>query len=320
MAKIELTVSSGKKVICPCVEEGVTLALERRAVPGKLCFTAVDDAACSIEEGDAVFLRVDGAGIFAGFVFSRRMNKDGLVSVVAYDQLRYLKNKDTMVYEGKKASELLRLIAGAYQLQVGTVEDTGWVIALRQEENQTLADILLTALELTLQNTGKMFYLYDDFGKLCLRGAAGMRLNLMLDEEGAEDYEYQSSIDGETYNQVKLVREDKSAGGREMVLIKDGENVKKWGVLQLFDSYGEQENGQAKAAELLKLYNAPVKNLSVSGVFGDARVRAGSQLSVRLVAGGERVSGYMMADKVLHRFENGLHTMDLQLRGGGFTV
>ncbi len=78
------------------------------------------------------------------------------------------------------------------KLNVGTIEDTGYIIASRVEDNKTLFDIIQNALDLTLQNRKKLYVLYDDFGKLTLKNVESMKLNLMIDDETAENYSYTS--------------------------------------------------------------------------------------------------------------------------------
>lgn len=43
-------------------------------------------------------------------------NKGSTIKVVAYDQLRYFKNKDCYVYENLNLAELLKMIANDYNL------------------------------------------------------------------------------------------------------------------------------------------------------------------------------------------------------------
>ena len=67
-----------------------------------------------------------------------------------------LKNKDTFTAEGLKASELTKRLANDFNLNTGTIEDTGYSIGTIVEENQTLFDIIGNALDETLLNTGKL--------------------------------------------------------------------------------------------------------------------------------------------------------------------
>ena len=86
-----------------------------------------------------VRLKVNGAKIFFGFVFKQqRSKKEGKVqeiAVTAYDQLRYLNNKDTRVYENKTADQVVKMIADDYRLSVGTLKNTEYVIPSRVEDN-----------------------------------------------------------------------------------------------------------------------------------------------------------------------------------------
>ncbi len=314
----ELLIQHGSKVFLPAVEEGITWSTERKGCPGELQFSVVGDDVLSITEGDAVRLRVNGANVFYGFVFKLSRDKEQLITVTAYDQLRYLKNKDTYVYENKTAGELIKMIAADFQMQTGYIENTGFKIASRVEENTSLFDMIQNALDLTLQNQSYMYVMYDDFGKITLKGLDNMRLDLLIDEETGENFNYTSSIDEETYNQVKLTYDNEKTGKREIYIAKHGANINQWGVLQYFDTLQEGENGQAKADALLSLYNKKTRNLSISNAFGDIRVRAGSMVVVMLNLGDVKIKNLMLVEKCKHEFKEGEHYMNLTLRGGEF--
>ncbi len=323
--EIELLVSDsvGTKGYIPLVEEGIEWSTEREGAPGKLKFRVLKDDVLCFEEGAAVRLKVDGQNIFFGFVFSERRDKNQIVTVTAYDQLRYLNNKDTYVYENKTASQLIRMIAADFRLNVGTIEDTKFVIASRVEENTSLFDMIGNALDLTLQNGKEMFVLFDDSGKLTLKNISSMRVGtpgayLMVDEETGENYEYTSSIDSNTYNKVKLTYDNGKTGKREVYLAQDSANMNQWGVLQYYDTLSEGENGKAKADALLKLYNNKTRNLKITNAIGDTRVRAGSLIVVRLALGDLELKNFMLVEKATHMFRMDEHFMDLTLRGGEF--
>ena len=322
---VELLISdtSGAKAYIPIVKEGIEWSTERRGTPGKLTFSVVKDSTISFEEGAAVRLKVNGSPVFFGFVFTKKRDKDGIISVTAYDQLRYLNNKDTYVYENKTASQLVKMIADDFSLNLGTVENSGFVIASRVEENTSLFDMIENALDLTLQNNKEMFVLYDDFGKLTLKNISSMYVGkndsyLLIDEETGENFEYTSSIDSDTYNKIKLTFDNEDTGKREVYIAKDTSHINEWGVLQYFDTLSKGENGQAKADALLKLYNAKTRNLRITNAVGDVRVRAGSMVAVKLDLGDVKVSNFMLVEKVKHTFKLDEHFMDLTLRGGEF--
>jgi hypothetical protein len=315
---VELTIQNGSSIFSPVVEGQIKLETSRKGVPGKLTFKVVNDDMIKFQEGNAVSLKVGGKGVFFGFIFSKKRSKNNSIDVTAYDQLRYLKNKDTIVYTNKTASELIKKIASDFRLNLGTIENTAYVIASRVEDNKTLFDMIQNALDLTLDNKKKMYVLYDDFGKLTLKDISSMKLDLMIDDQTAEDFNYTSSIDGETYNKIKLAYENEKTGKREIYVSQDSNSMNSWGVLQYFETIKEQTNGKAKADALLSLYNRKSRNLSISNVFGDVRVRGGSSLIINLNLGDIKVQNYMIVENVKHTFDGDDHMMDLDLRGGDF--
>ncbi|EMS70191.1 XkdQ/YqbQ family protein [Ruminiclostridium cellobioparum] len=314
----KLIIQNGKTLYAPLVEEGITWETARKGVPGKLEFSVVKDNVISFQEGNLVLMQVDDKDVFYGYVFTKRRNKDGTIKVTAYDQLRYLKNKDTYNYENLTAGGLVKKIAEDFRLKTGVIENTAYVIKSRLEDNKTLFDMIQTALDLTLQNTKKMYVLYDDSGKLTLRNIEALKLPLFINKNTAEDFDYTSSIDGETYNKIKLSYNNEKANTRDIYLVEDSNRVGAWGVLQYYESIDERTNGKAKAEALLSLYNQKTRNLSVSGVFGDIRVRGGSIIAVDLALGDINLKSYMMVEAVKHTFNGNQHTMDLTLRGGEF--
>lgn len=325
--EIELLISdtAGEKAYIPVIEEGIEWTTERRSAPGKLTFSIIKDELIDFQEGAAVRMKVDGEPVFFGFVFTKKRDKDQIIEVTAYDQMRYLNNKDTYVYENKTASQLIRMIADDFSLNVGELEDTRFVIASRVEDNTSLFDMIENALDLTLQNSREMFVLYDDFGKLTLKNIDHMRVGyqgtyLLIDAETGENFEYTSSIDSSTYDKVKLTYDNDDTGKREVYIAQDSDHINQWGVLQYFETLQKGENGQAKADALLKLYNSRTRNLKIKGAIGDTRVRAGSMVVVSLELGDMSVNNFMLVERITHRFNLDEHLMDLTLRGGEFVA
>lgn len=323
--KVELLISnsSGTKAYIPAVEEGIEWTTERRSTPGKLTFSIVNDDKIDFTEGSAVRLKIDGKAVFFGFVFTKKRDKKQIITVTAYDQLRYLNNKDTYVYENKTASQFIKMIAADFSLNLGAIEDTSYIIPSRIEENTSLFDMIENALDITLRNAKEMYVLYDDFGKLTLKNISSMYVGkpgayLMIDEETGENYDYTSSIDSDTYNKIKLTYDNEDTGKREVYIAQDSSHMNQWGILQYFDTLSKGENGQAKADALLKLYNNKTRTLKITNAFGDTRVRAGSMIVINLDLGDVKVKNFMMVEKVRHTFKLDQHFMDLTLRGGDF--
>lgn len=316
--EIELLIQNGNTVYAPVTQDEIVWTTERKSSPGKLEFKVLKDNIINYEEGNPISFKVNGNKVFYGFVFTKKREKDKIIKTTAYDQLRYLKNKSSYVYVDKRADELVRMIANDFQLNVGTLENTNYKIARKSESNQALFDIILNALDETIQYKKEMYVLYDDFGQICLKNLERMKVGLIIDEETAQNFDYQSSIDTDTYNKVKLVYDNEKTGKREVYIAQDTSNMNKWGVLQYFDTIDEKTNGAVKAKTLLNLYNQKTRNLEIKNAIGDIRVRGGSLIIVNLNLGDVKLQNFMLVEKAKHTFKNGEHFMDLTLRGQDF--
>lgn len=316
--EIELLIQNGNTVYAPVTQDEIVWTTERKSSPGKLEFKVLKDNIINYEEGNPISFKVNGNKVFYGFVFTKKREKDKIIKTTAYDQLRYLKNKSSYVYVDKRADELVRMIANDFQLNVGTLENTNYKIAKKSESNQALFDIILNALDETIQYKKEMYVLYDDFGQICLKNLERMKVGLIIDEKTAQNFDYQSSIDTDTYNKVKLVYDNEKTGKREVYIAQDTSNMNKWGVLQYFDTIDEKTNGAVKAKTLLNLYNQKTRNLEIKNAIGDIRVRGGSLIIVNLNLGDVKLQNFMLVEKAKHTFKNGEHFMDLTLRGQDF--
>lgn len=311
------------KIYLPCLEGDVTLDYERKGSPGTLKLNVIQDSILNIQEGNPIRFRYRGNNAFYGYIFTKKRKDNGIIELTCYDQLRYLKNKDTLIYSKKKYSDLLKMIADDYGLKCGTIEDTGYVIESRVEEG-TLLDILANASDLTVINKGKLYVLYDDFGKLCLKDIQSMLLPILVDEDTAESYDYSSTIDDNVYNRIKLAVDNDKTGERELYITNDAVNQSVWGVLQYYEKLSDVTSTtvKEKGSTLLKYYNKKQRTLKIKNCMGDIRVRGGSSLVVKLDLPDMKVQNYMVVEKVKHTFNDDGHRMDLDVSGikGEFNV
>lgn len=314
MSDMLLTIQHNGKVFSPPVESGVQIEWERVGVAGKLTFTTIKvDGSMSFDEGDPVCFYYKEKPLFMGYVFTKKRDKEHHIQVTCYDQLRYLKNKYTYVFEKKTATQIIKALCADFNLKVGTIENTSYVIPSIVEENTEAFDIVLKVLEETLLNTGNMFVLYDDFGKITVKNVANMQSNVLINEQSAENFDYTSSIDSETYNNIVLYY--KGEDKMQIYTASSKDNIKKWGTLRYFEEVKNPSIGQNKANSLLKLYNKKTRELSVSGAFGDTSIRAGTLIPVMLDLGDIKTKNFMLVQKVTHHFDDSEHTMDLVLEG-----
>lgn len=320
--KLFIINDNSKYDVTDLCQDKIELTTSRRASPGKLSFKIARDLApgeLTFEEGNAVALIKDKEKLFFGYVFSKSRDKEQIITVTAYDQTRYFKNKETYVYS-KKASELLKMIADDFRLQTGEIADTGYTIYNRIEDNVSLWDILFNALDLTTIATGNMYLLYDDFGELTLKSYDEMVLRdcIISDTKNVENYSFKSDIDTDTYNKVVLYKDNKESGKRDVYAVHDSINVMKWGVLQYTEKISENYP-ESKiidiANRLLKMQNKVKKTFSIEVSEGYTKIRAGCYVPVDMQDVGQKINDMLLVERCTHYFENGRHYMKLELAG-----
>lgn len=288
----------------------------RTGQPGKFTFSVLKSPDLKMAEGDVVRFSVDGQLQFYGWIFTRSEDRWGEVSVTCYDRLRYLKANASYAFYAMTAGDIIRQIAGDLQLDVGAIADTGYKIPSLIKENQTCLDIIQAAIEQTLLNTGKVFVLYDDGTGLALQEPANMMSDTLLgDKSLVTDYTYSSDIDKQTYNSIKLVRPNEETGQADVYIQQDSDNIGRWGLLQYYEKVdGDLNEAQikAQAAASLEYYNRVLKSLKLTSL-GIPGLRAGMMVYIKLDnAGDTGVAQWVLLEKVTHKWENNLHTMDVE--------
>lgn len=290
--------------------------------PGKLTFNFIDaEAKLPVTEGSRVSFKVNGEGVFFGIVFKLDLTEAETIAVTAYDQLRYLKNKDTYVVSSTTASQLFAKICADFKLKYKILDASSYVLPSSVEDNKALMEMLQKSINLTLINKGEWYTIRDNFGTLEFSTLNRLKTTVVIgDASSLETYSFSSSIDDDTFNLVKLIKENKDTGKREVYIVKDSSTIAKWGTLQYFEKMDEDANAaqiQERAEMMLKLKNRKTKTLKLNNVLGDLRVFAGSGvvLSIqKLVNKGVNLNKYFMVTEATHIFQNDLHTMSLGMQ------
>ena len=316
----------------PSVFDGAKWELHWVGAPGKLTCKIVRDETLKMEYGDTIDVSWNGKQFFHGFIFEMRRGKDQYWDIIAYDQIRYLLNKDTFSYTGKKASEVIKELAEDFELLVGELDDTGYVIDKRREANASILDMCQNALDLTMIHTDRLFTLYDDCGKLMLKDLEEMQSNILIDADTAQNYSYTGTIDKGTYNLIKLDVDDGDNGHKTIYApatakeYESSESRKQWGVLQYHASVNaKNQNPRQLADSYLKHFNRISRTLSIKGAAGDLAIRGGSMLWININLGEtgweqqDTEAKRLIVQNVVHTFSNHEHIMDMDVIGDKIT-
>lgn len=287
---------------------------KRYGSPASLELTAVVNNEIRWSHGGILCLMDDDLGLFYGYVVKINQNEKDKIQILAYDQTWYLKkNKETYVFTGKRADQILKQIADDFKLKTGKLVNTSYVIPSMIEDGQTLFDIVLKAIDYTLINTGKMFVLRDQFGLLQLTDVETAKLDIFVgDESLATGFTYETEIDSNTYNKIKLVRDNKSTGKRDVYIFQDSDNMKLWGILQDYETVDEKMNEaqiKERGNQMLELYNRPKRSFSVTAI-SDLSVRAGCALYIGITS--VDVKSYFIIEEATHDLIK--QTMNLKLK------
>lgn len=289
--------------------------------PGKLEFTLLDESPLSFAEGATVSVILEGYKMFKGFVFKKTRDEDvEKVKVTCYDQLRYLQNKDSRVFENVTSSQIFAQLCKDFVLKYRVVDASSHICAPRSEDATSLYDMIKNALDDTLANTKQWFFIRDNFGTLeHLNIQSCLRPEVLGDKSFVTGFEYETSIDDDVYNQIKLYRDNQDTGKREVFIVNDtvngGAKIKQWGILQLYEKVDEKYNIaqiEARALQMLKYYCDTRRSLSLDCI-GIKEFFAGCIFKCQIADLGDlSMNSYLLVTECVHKISNKEHTMELK--------
>ena len=296
------------KILTPVVVKEIIWQTDIKNYPSSLKFNILLNSPSEISNGDRVIFSFKGKNIFSGYIFSIKFDKENIFFITAYDQIRYLKNSDTKVFENTTASKIFSSICGEYGLKVGQIDDTEYLIPSLTRTNAGLLDIIEYSLSITKKFTGKEYIIFDDCGNLCLKNIEDMLVPFIIHGGNSENFFCKKEIDTDTYNQIKLVKDSSKEGKREVTIIKDEDNIKKWGILQYYGKAQKYENALIKAKGIMNSKNRETERFSVENILGESDIRAGSRVFTDLRGTKEIIT----VKKAVHHFFEGQHLMSLE--------
>lgn len=320
MNSLELFIENPGEGIYWYAPSSLSLRTERTCTPATLSGEIPDVQDHVPRMGAQVRLKVDGILMFYGRIFSTTIDRWGVLSFTAYDNLRYLKNTFSNYYEWNyDPKKVITDIAKAYNLKLGKIADIPNVGQRLLIDNESCFDVISRIVDTACVMTKKILVFYDNFGELTLSYANEMISDVYIGDDAlATEYTLSTDIDNDTYNQIALYRESSSTGGRAYVTAQSKANTNAWGVLRLTESVDELLNNaqmQDRADKMLEMKNRPFKTMNISAL-GVPGLRAGMMITIHFPSLDDAVSKRQMVilDAVEHRFEDCVHTMDLETR------
>lgn len=296
------------------IAETITVTTQLEGEAGKLTCTLQKDPnnILQIANGSIISFIVDGKGVFFGNVFKISTDETENYKITAYDQLRYLKYSDILATSNTTASNIFAKICNSYNLKYNIKVPTNYVPEAYLHSNKTLYKIIKRGMDLASLYDNARYFIRDDFGTLIWSELSYEKTNIQLgDNSYTTDYSYEKSIDNDVYNQVKLYRDNKETGKRDVWIVKDSDNIKKWGILQYLKKADEQENEakiKAEAENYLKIKNRQKETLKIKS---DGILECKVGCGIRFVLPRENIDKWMWIISATHTFTKYSHTMEL---------
>lgn len=288
------------------------------AEAGKLKFNMISDPSVKLDFGDIIRFKWDGKNVFYGKLFSKEKAADNLWEIEAYDKKRYLKNEDTLVFPAMTSDQKFAKICKDNNLPYRILDKSGWRCPPVIEDKKTYNDMIQRALDLTLINFGMWYFIRDNFGTLEHVSLNRLVTKLLIgDESLLTDFSYSGSID-DSFNQIKLTRDNEETQKREVYIVKDSKNIAYWGKLQYHETVDDKMNEAQianQAAMLLKAKNTPKHSLELECI-GDISISAGSGVTTQITDLQDEGFGKQqlcIVSKCTHSFSL-FHTMTLEMR------
>lgn len=304
-----------------------------------------------IEVGDTILFSYQDWNVFKGRILTMDWNEKGTCELCAYDQLFYLKKNH--IYHSFKNPEFIEVL-NYVKNQLGMTDNDIDLDSINKYpifgnsksfSDESYLDILLyyinynnereerikskyadTSDELYEQLVAtKWLCLYDNFGKLSLMNIADLSKKLLIIGKDSilTDYNYSIDISEDTYNKVMLYytnAENKNVSNKnELGEIlsqsrEDGENIKKWGFLSLFQNVNDKSDSAKLddyAKRLFELKNVPKKKMTMT-CLGYNKVIAGTGFILHLPDIMNDLVVYPTS--VIHKWNGDLHTMEMQIQ------
>lgn len=293
---------------------------------GELEFTLVEKAHPIIPyTGDKVSFTWDKHKIFYGRVFGYSVNKDNTVTVKCYDNMRYLKNQDSIVFKSGTIADRFKQICKRAGIKGKVVKNPSHKVKAEICEGKSYFDMIKSAIKKTLTATGHRYFVLANYDKVELRRIPYKKLKIYVgSKSGMTDFTYSVDINN-TYNVIRVVKKDskksqtvsatakgkksKSSGKEtpENTSFKyadaKGKSVAQWGKLQKVINAKDKAN-QAQmlkqAKDELKLRNNANKTLTVTCI-GNTDLIAGNAVTIKINDLGKQIKNCPII-KAVHTF------------------
>ena len=323
----------------------VQYATSLNGQPGKLAFTlreppdesvtelfASNDFAVAngsiVTNGTMVKFEADGRGVFLGYIFKMGADESGSYKITAYDQMRYLKYEDVKHIPPMTASDAFAKICRDAGIRHEVRVPSRLVTPEYYHAGKTLYDMIMRHIQWANSNerdeddNPRQYFIRDDFGTLIFSEISYHKTNAVIgDKSLLTGYQYEASIDKDTYNIVKVYRENEKTGLIDTWVAMDSENQAKWGKLQMLHKADDKMSAE-QIADLAKRFLAHRNRETRTVKLNVLASASGAELMPETLVAG---SGFKLSiekpglemdtwiESATHTFTNAVHTISMEV-------
>lgn len=307
------------------IATSVTLSTEMMTgEPGKMEITILfDDELRAVElgEGSAVEFRVNGEVHFLGFMHTLSISSDDTVTIECYDTIKYLQLTAFAQRHIETASQFFsRILNKVPQTppSINIIRESSHRLSEYYFRRKTLYEMIEEGIVDTNIAEEKQYIIRDDGTGTIEFGEVDdfLKEDVVLgDASFTTSYDYETTIT-ESYNVIKIVRDNEELGKRDTWIVYDQENIDRWGEKRLYvDAEENQTDAQIRAmAEMyLEAKNRPRRNMEIEAL-GINGLKAGDGIIIVIEKSGIRHPIWIKACE--HTYTAHEHTMSLELEVG----
>lgn len=257
----------------------------------------------NIKTGDLIYLYDGSKKLFHGKVTKReRKGEAGTISYTAYDYLLYLiRSKGTYKFKKKTPEQITRLICKDLKIKVKSIAKTKVKIKKMLFTDKEYYNMILAAYTKARKKTGTNYQILMEGDQLSVI-KKGKMLDVTLNQsEGITESSYEETTDN-MINKVAIY----NSKNKKIGTVSNKNWISMYGTFQ--DSLSvESGNGKKEAKNTL---TGLEKTASLTAI-GDIRCISGYGIKIHDVDSG--LDGKFWIENDSHTFENGIHTMTLEL-------
>lgn len=301
------------------IVEKFSISTSINGTAGKCEMSIIGDGS-DFNFGSEMHVFANGNVVFVGFLFSVSMSDTSRFSAVFYDQTRYLRNSDCIVYKGVTASGLFGIICGSAGIRMGVVDESEYILPATVAEGKSYWDIMRDAIDMTAAYEKKLYMVRDNKGALEFRNIENLRTDFVIDDEGiAMGFNYTIGIDQGSFNQIKLGIQ--SGSEIKFGLKYNQDAIDEWGLLQYYQTMKEritEADMEKRAEQQLAMLCQPTRELNLE-CLGDWRIAAGCGVGVEIssVMAFRGMHNFYVSS-CIHNVTNDFHKMSLTLAINNF--